>query len=48
MSFRSRRQVIINEPENDLKLGSNNVENPSNEDQHDDQYKSVDVPPKQL
>ena len=48
MSIRSRRTVVINEPENELKLGSNNVENPSNEDVHDDQYKSVDVPPKQL
>ena len=48
MSFRSRRTVVINEPENELKLGSNNVENPTNEDVHDDQYKSVDVPPKQL
>ena len=50
MSFRSsRRTVIINEPENESKLDlTNNVEDPSNENQHDDQYKSVDVPPKSL
>ena len=49
MSIRSRRTVIINEPENESKLDlTNNVEDPSNENQHDDQYKSVDVPPKQL
>ena len=47
MSFRSRRQIIINEPENELKL--DNVENPSNEnDEKDNNYKSVDVPPKQI
>ena len=34
MSFRSRRQVIINEPENELKL--DNVENPSNDNEEKD------------
>lgn len=46
---RSRRTVVINEPENESKLDlTNNVEDPSINNQHDDQYKSVDVPPKQL
>ena len=47
MSVRSRRQIVINEPENELKL--DNVENPSNENEEkDNNYKSVDVPPKQI
>ena len=33
MSFRSHRTVIISEPENQLKLDTNNVENPSDEDE---------------
>ena len=47
MSVRSRRQIIINEPENELKL--DNVENPSNENEEkDNEIKPVDVPPKSL
>jgi hypothetical protein len=50
MSFRSRRTVVINEPENESKLDlTNNVENPSNEDEEkQNDIKPVDVPPKSL
>ena len=49
MSFRSRRQVIINEPENELNLNSNNDEKPSNDDEEkENDIKPVDVPPKSL
>ena len=53
MSFRSRRQVIINEPENELNLNSNtdsnNDEKPSTEDEvKENDIKPVDVPPKSL
>ena len=49
MSFRSRRQVIINEPENELNLNSNNDEKPSNDDEEkENNIKPVDVPPKSL
>ena len=50
MSFRSRRTVVINEPENESKLDlTNNVEDPSieNEEKQND-IKPVDVPPKSL
>ena len=47
MSVRARRQIVINEPENELKL--DNDENPSNEnDEKDNEIKPVDVPPKSL
>ena len=53
MSFRSRRQVIINEPENELNLNSNSDSNidekPSTEDEvKENDIKPVDVPPKSL
>ena len=53
MSFRSRRQVIINEPENELNLNSNSDSNidekPSTEDEvKENNIKPVDVPPKSL
>ena len=49
MSFRSMRQVIINEPENELNLNSNNAGKPSTEDEvKENDIKPVDVPPKSL
>ena len=53
MSFRSRCQVIINEPENELNLNSNSDSNidekPSTEDEvKENNIKPVDVPPKSL
>ena len=49
MSFRSRRQVIINESENELNLNSNIDEKPSTEDEEkENNIKPVDVPPKSL
>ena len=47
---RSRRTVVINEPENESKLDlTNNVEDPSIEDeQKQNDIKPVDVPPKSL
>jgi hypothetical protein len=50
MSFRSRRTVVINEPENESKLDlTNNVEDPSIEnEQKQNDIKPVDVPPKSL
>ena len=53
MSFRSRRQVIINEPENELNLNSNSDSNtdekPSTEDEvEENDIKPVDVPPESL
>ena len=47
---RSRRTVVINEPENESKLDlTNNVEDPSIEDeQKQNDIEPVDVPPKSL
>ena len=45
MSFRSRRQVIINEPENELNLNSNSDSNTDEKPSNEDEVKENDIKP---